>query len=143
MVGIDRIRTWASLIVMATGKGQPMEMLVIALVRAKMCEGLGQQLGADTPEKYFTMGLLSVLETLYGSSMEKLIGTLPLPDDILEALILEKGPMGAALSSVKAYEKGEWLQLKKLQLSPGTIREFYVEAIDWANHFSPMIDEPA
>jgi len=32
MVGIDRIRTWASLIVMAIGKGQPMEMLVIALV---------------------------------------------------------------------------------------------------------------
>ena len=143
MVGIDRIRTWASLIVMATGKDQPMEMLVIALVRAKMCEKLGQQLGADTPEKYFTMGLLSVLEALYGSSMEKLVGTLPLPDDVLEALILEKGAMGAALSSVKAYEKGEWLQLKKLQLSPGTIREFYVESIDWANHFSPMIDEQA
>lgn len=89
------------------------------------------------------MGLLSVLEALYGSSMEKLIGNLPLPDDILEALILEKGTMGAALSSVKAYEKGEWLQLKTLQLSPGTIRNFYVKAIDWANHFSPMIDEPA
>lgn len=143
MVGLDRIRTWASLIVMAIGKDQPMEMLVIALVRAKMCESLGQQLGADSPEKYFTMGLLSVLEALYGSSMEKLVGNLPLPDDILEALILEKGTMGTALSSVKAYEKGEWLQLKTLQLSPGTIRDFYVEAIDWANHFSPMIEEPA
>lgn len=143
MVGLDRIRTWASLIVMAIGKDQPMEMLVIALVRAKMCESLGQQLGADSPEKYFTMGLLSVLEALYGSSMEKLVGNLPLPDDILEALILEKGTMGTALRSVKAYEKGEWLQLKTLQLSPGTIRDFYVQAIDWANHFSPMIEEPA
>lgn len=143
LVGIDRIRTWASLIAMAIGKDQPTEMLVIALVRAKMCERLGQQLGADSPEKYFTMGLLSVLETLYGSSMESLVRNLPLPDDILEALILEKGTMGTALSSVKAYEKGEWLQLEQLQLSPGTIRDFYVEAIEWANHFSPMIDEPA
>ncbi|WNM63867.1 EAL and HDOD domain-containing protein [Candidatus Nitrospira neomarina] len=143
MVGLDRIRTWASLIVMASGENRPMEMLVIALVRAKMCESLGQQLGADSPEKYFTMGLLSVLEALYGSSMEKLVGNLPLPDDILEALILEKGTMGAALSSVKAYEKGEWLQLKTLQFTPGTIRDFYVQAIDWANHFSPMIDEAA
>jgi c-di-GMP phosphodiesterase len=143
MVGIDRIRTWASLIVMATGKDQPMEMLVIALVRAKMCERLGQHLGTDTPEKYFTMGLLSVLEALYGSSMEQFVGTLPLPEDILEAIILEKGLMGAALSSVRAYEKGEWWQLKKLQLSPDLIRKAYVEAIDWANHFSPMIDEPA
>ncbi|WNM57812.1 hypothetical protein [Candidatus Nitrospira allomarina] len=89
------------------------------------------------------MGLLSVLEALYGSPMEKLVGNLPPPDDILEALILEKGTMGAPLSNVKAYEKGEWLQLKSLQLTPGTIREFYVQAIDWANHFSPMIDEPA
>ncbi|HBP89035.1 MAG TPA: hypothetical protein DD706_15210, partial [Nitrospiraceae bacterium] len=101
------------------------------------------QLGADSPEKYFTMGLLSVLETLYGSPMEKLVRNLPLPDDLLEALTLEKGTMGMALSSVKAYERGEWLQLKQLQLTPRTIRDFYVEAIDWANHFSPMIDEPA
>ncbi|HNP29228.1 MAG: HDOD domain-containing protein [Nitrospira sp.] len=143
MVGMDRIRTWASLIVMAIGKDQPAEMLVIALVRAKMCESLGYQLGADSPEKYFTMGLLSVLETLYGSPMEKLVRNLPLPDDLLEALTLEKGTMGMALSSVKAYERGEWLQLKQLQLTPRTIRDFYVEAIDWANHFSPMIDEPA
>jgi EAL and modified HD-GYP domain-containing signal transduction protein len=62
MVGIDRIRNWATLIIMASGQTQTAEILVMALVRAKMCERLGQQLGAKAPEKYFTMGLLSVLE---------------------------------------------------------------------------------
>jgi len=143
LVGINRIRTWASLIVMAIGKDQPTEMLVIALVRAKMCECLGNQLGTEPPEKYFTMGLLSVLEALYESPMEDIVKNLPLPDDILEALILGKGTMGTVLRCVKAYENGEWLQLKPLQLTPGTIRDFYVEAIDWAHHFSPIIDEPA
>ncbi len=140
MVGIDRIRTWATLIIMATGKDQPIEMLVIALVRAKMCERLGERLGAHSPEKYFTMGLLSVLDALYDSAMENIVQNLPLPDDILEALASGTGTMGTVLNCVKAYEQGEWLELKHLQLPPATIRDFYLEAIDWANHFSSIID---
>jgi len=139
MVGIDRIRTWATLIIMATGKDQPTEMLVIALVRAKMCERLGHRLGTDSPEKFFTMGLLSVLDALYESSMEDIVKNLPLPEDILEGLTSETGSMGNVLHCVKAYEQGEWLELKHLQLAPATIRDFYLEAIDWANHFSPII----
>jgi EAL and modified HD-GYP domain-containing signal transduction protein len=142
MVGIDRIRTWATLIIMATGKDQPTELLVIALVRAKMCERLGHRLGAGSPEKFFTMGLLSVLEALYESSMEDIVKNLSLPDDILEGLTKEAGRMGNVLHCVKAYEQGEWLELKYLQLSPATIRDFYLEAIGWANHFSPIIDQP-
>ena len=140
MVGIDRIRTWATLIIMGTGENQPMEMLVIALVRAKMCEQLGQNLSTDSPEKYFTMGLLSVLDALFAASMEDIIKKLPLPDDILEALTSGTGPMGTVLNCVKAYEQGEWLELKHLHLPPATIRDFYVEAIDWANHFSSILD---
>ncbi len=139
MVGIDRIRTWATLIIMASGQTQTTEILVIALVRAKMCERLGQRLGASAPEKYFTMGLLSVLEALYESPMQDILDKLPLPEDIAEALSNGTGEMGMVLSSVKAYEEGEWMELKHLQLDPSVIRDLYLEAIDWANHFSPMI----
>lgn len=139
LVGIDRIRTWATLIIMASGQTQTTEILVIALVRAKMCERLGHRLGASSPEKYFTMGLLSVLEALYESPMEDIIDKLPLHKEIMEALIDGTGDMGMVLSCVKAYEEGEWMELKHLQLDPSVIRDFYLEAIDWANHFSPMI----
>jgi EAL and modified HD-GYP domain-containing signal transduction protein len=142
MVGIDRIRTWATLIIMATEKDQPMEMLVIALVRAKMCERLGQNRNPESPERYFTMGLLSVLDALYETSMEDIVQNLPLPEDILEALASGTGPMGTVLNCVKAYEQGEWLELKHLQLAPATIRDFYLEAIDWANHFSSITVNP-
>jgi c-di-GMP phosphodiesterase len=139
MVGMDRIRTWATLLTMATEKDRPTEILVIALVRAKMCEALGHRLGAESPEKYFTMGLLSVLDALYESPMGDIVQKLPLPDDVSEALTSGTGKMGAVLSCVKAYEQGEWLELKHLQLAPATIRDFYLEAINWANHFSPMM----
>jgi len=139
MVGIDRIRTWATLIIMASGQTQATEILIIALVRAKMCERLGHRLGASSPEKYFTMGLLSVLEALYESPMQDILEKLPLPEDIVEALINGTGEMGLVLSSVKAYEEGEWMELKHLQLEPSVIRDLYLEAVDWSNHFSPMI----
>ncbi len=139
MVGIDRIRTWATLIIMASGQTQAHEILVIALVRAKMCERLGDRLGAVAPEKFFTMGLLSVLEALYNSPMEGILEKLPLPDDIANALIFGEGEMGLVLSSVKAYESGHWMELKPLRLEPSTIRDFYLDAIDWANHFSPLV----
>ena len=139
MVGIDRIRTWATLIIMASDKTKAHEILVIALVRAKMCERLGHRLGSTTPEKFFTMGLLSVMDALYESSMSDILEKLPLPEDIMEALINKTGDMGLVLSCMKAYEEGEWMELKHLQLDPGIIRDYYLEAIDWANHFSPMI----
>jgi len=139
MVGIDRIRTWSTLIIMASGKTQATEILVIALVRAKMCERLGQRLGFPSPESYFTLGLLSVLEALYELPIEEILDKLSLTDDVVEALTKGTGKMGLVLSCVKAYEEGEWMELKHLQLEPSVIRDLYVEAVDWANHFSPMI----
>lgn len=139
MVGIDRIRTWATLIIMASGKEQPTEILIMALVRAKMCEYLGKTIGTPAQEKYFTMGLLSVLEALYEARMETILQNLPLPDDIIEALIHGTGQMGIVLGCVKAYELGEWTELKSLQLEPAMIRDFYIESIDWANTFSPIV----
>jgi c-di-GMP phosphodiesterase len=139
MVGIDRIRTWATLIVMASDKTKAHEILVIALVRAKMCEQLGHQLGATTPEKYFTMGLLSVMDTLYDLPMPDIMKKLPLSEDIVKALINGTGDMGMVLSCMKAYEEGEWMELKHLQLDPAIIRDDYLEAIDWSNQFSPVL----
>ena len=138
MVGLTRIRTWATLFIMSSEQTHATEILVIALVRAKMCERLGHRLGADSSEQYFTMGLLSVLEALYESPIQDIIEILPLHEDIIEALINGSGVMGQVLSCVRAYEEGEWLELKYLQIEPSVIRDFYLEAIDWANHFSPM-----
>ena len=139
MVGMDRIRTWATLIVMASDKTKAHEILVVALVRAKMCEQLGHQLGATTPEKYFTMGLLSVMDALYDLPMVDIMEKLPLHEDVEEALINGTGDMGMVLSCMKAYEEGEWMELKHLQLDPAIIRDYYLEAIDWSNRFSPMV----
>lgn len=125
---------------MATGKDQPTELLIMALVRAKMCESIGKIIGTPASEKYFTLGLLSVLEALYEASMETILQHLPLPDDITGALTNGTGEMGSVLGCVKAYESGDWMELKCLQLEPAVIRDLYIESIDWANTFSPLVE---
>jgi EAL and modified HD-GYP domain-containing signal transduction protein len=85
------------------------------------------------------MGLLSVLDALYESPIQDIVDKLPLPDDTKEALVYGTGEMGMVLTCVRAYEEGEWMELKHLQLDPAIIREIYLASIDWANHFSPMI----
>ena len=71
--------------------------------------------------------------------MQEILDKLPLPEDRQDALVHGTGELGLVLSYVKAHEAGEWMELKHLQLKPSIIRDFYLESIDWANHFSPMI----
>jgi len=40
MVGTDRLRLWASLLMLARIEGKPVELFVTAIVRARMCEQL-------------------------------------------------------------------------------------------------------
>ena len=73
--------------------------------------------------------------------MEVILQNLPLPKEVAEALAFGTGTMGSMLHCVKAYEQGDWLELKHLRLAPSTIRDIYLEAIEWANHFSPVMDK--
>jgi EAL and modified HD-GYP domain-containing signal transduction protein len=79
------------------------------------------------------------MDALYDLPMPDIMKNLPLSEDILDALINGTGDMGLVLSCMKAYEEGEWMELKHLQMDPAMIRDYYLEAIDWSNHFSPMI----
>ena len=71
--------------------------------------------------------------------METILEKLPLPLDIIEALLKGSGQLGTVLTAVKAYEQGEWMALKSLQLEPSIIRDYYIQSIDWAHTFSPIM----
>lgn len=62
MVGMDRIRLWASLLVFSKMEDRPRELMITAMVRAAMCERLGASADEGPREMFFTVGLLSVLD---------------------------------------------------------------------------------
>src|SRR5262249_44955297 len=108
MLGQDRIRTWASLILLSSVDDKSTHIVLAGAVRARMCEQLARFMGESEPDKAFLVGLLSVLDALLGQSMEQILPTLPLQQDIVDALMHQKGKLGDILKCATEYERRNW-----------------------------------
>ena len=98
MVGIERVRNWASLLLFSKIEDKPRELAITASVRARMCESLAEASGQH-PQTGFTVGLFSVLDAVLDRPMAQALDLLPLSDEICDALIDYRGPLGAVLKS--------------------------------------------
>jgi c-di-GMP phosphodiesterase len=87
-----------------------------------MCE----KLGGDAADAHFTVGLFSVADALLDAPMDDVLETLPFSDEIRDALLTREGPKGELLSTVMAYEQGEF------PAAGGELAGAYGEALDWA-----------
>jgi EAL and modified HD-GYP domain-containing signal transduction protein len=108
-------------------------MVLLTLVRAKMCELLAVASGQKSPENYFTAGLISAIDIIMERELPELIEPLPLTKEIKEALLHHKGAVGEALSCVLAYEVSDFDNAVFQQLDANDIMTAQVGAIDWAN----------
>ena len=130
--GMDMLRHWASLLVMASVDGKPKAIMESALVRARMCEGLARACDEKEPDSFFTVGLFSILDALLDAPMETIVAPLPFSSAIKDALIKGKGTQGSALSCVCAYEQCHWEGVEFRHLPRAEIGRIYLESIEWA-----------
>ena len=64
------------------------EVIRISLTRGKMCESIVQlRKKSSTKAGYFMTGMFSLMDTITGAPMEKLLKDLPISDDICQALM--------------------------------------------------------
>ena len=136
MIGIERIRVWASLLMVAKMEDKPRELMTTAIVRAAMCERLATSAKAGRRETFFTVGLLSLLDALLDLPMVKAVDKLPLSDEVCDALLRHEGRLGQALSCVLAYERGDWDQVQFEGLPGMTVRAHYLDSVGWARRIS-------
>jgi EAL and modified HD-GYP domain-containing signal transduction protein len=128
-LGINNIRTWATLISLANIEDTRSDLITIALVRAKMCELLAVAKGLDLKESSYTVGLLSVLDAMTQNPMEEVLKHLSLSDEINTALLTHEGPLGRILDCVLAYERCDWDSLDTFGLEPNQIGDAYLSAL--------------
>ena len=131
LLGLTQIKNWLTLLCLCGLREKPEALLSTALVRARMCELIAQAEGLSSYNKFYTVGLFSVLDALLDLPMDKVLEALPLADDVAQALRNYDGSLGTALRCVVAYEKGDWSEVSWLSLDEAAIRNAYVEAIDW------------
>ncbi|HLQ76591.1 MAG TPA: HDOD domain-containing protein [Terriglobia bacterium] len=130
MVGLDHIRTLSSMVMLSSLEDKPRELLKTSVIRARMCQLLG-----EGPSRkygvYFTAGLFSTLDAFLNCSMETALELLPLSDEIREALLAGKGPIGNVLAAVLAFEQADWGALDKIGIDSLKVASSYLDAIRW------------
>lgn len=134
LIGINTIKNWVSLLLLARIDDKPKELMRTALIRARMCELLAEvHSHRDERDQYFTCGLFSVLDALMDHPMEELLVDLPLSDTVKSALLENTGELGAVLTEVLNYEKGAWQKLADSGIPSSEYRNCYLQAVMWAD----------
>ncbi|MCG8432620.1 MAG: HDOD domain-containing protein [Gammaproteobacteria bacterium] len=109
VMGRDNLASWASLIALSSINTGPVEILRIALTRAKACEHLARKTKfSEEAESFFTVGMFSALDILMQCPLEELIAPLPLNSEVTNAILRHGGDRGAALKCVLAYEEAKF-----------------------------------
>ena len=134
LVGQRTIASWVSVWAMAGLNAAPSEVATMAMMRARMCEVLGDAIDGSG-DRLFLLGLCSLLETMLGTPMAHALEHLPLADDIHAALLGADSPGRSLLDTVIAYERGDWLRAEllaaDLKLPPSALAGAYAEALHW------------
>jgi c-di-GMP phosphodiesterase len=138
LLGLENARRWATLSVLASVDDKPTELTLTALTRARFCELAGEELGLAGGAELFTLGLFSVIDALMDTPMQDVVESLPLADDMREALVHRRGPLGELLEAATAREHGEAAAAREHGETGAAAviphaDELYLRSVIWAN----------
>ena len=104
-MGMNRLKLWISMILMAEVDEKPAALMETSLIRAKFCEILAEHSG-HKPEKnsFFLVGLFSTLGAYFNLPQSEVLDELPLADYLKEAMLEHEGSVGKALWIAKQFE---------------------------------------
>jgi EAL and modified HD-GYP domain-containing signal transduction protein len=133
LIGGRTVRRWTTLLMLAEAHGHAHELLVTALVRARLCEMLAETdpHSPAEPDRAFTVGLFSVADALLHTPLPQLLNGLPFDERVVDALLEQSGPEGQLLSAVLAYERGRFSDTAEHH-DLGKLSRAYYDAVAWA-----------
>ncbi|MCW9030891.1 MAG: HDOD domain-containing protein [Gammaproteobacteria bacterium] len=139
MLGLNTIRNLANLMLLSKIDDKPHDLLVLAIIRARMCEELGSNIDIKMKDIFFTAGLFSVIDALMENSMEEIVSQLPLSTILKDALLKQEGIVGEALKCCIAFERADWENIQFQKLDEITIQKAYFDAVIWSNNAMTMV----
>ena len=143
-LGFQTVASLATLLAMSASSNKPSDLITTALVRARACESLAKFHKLQDGGKYFTVGLLSVVDAVLNTTMTDVLSKLPLDSEINAALMnpAEGGALGTVLTAVNAFEEGHWEQLAK-DFPLEEVNLAYQDAVAWATELRSGLDQAA
>ena len=144
-LGMDALRSLASLLVVSGLSDKPDALRDFALERAKFCELLGRKVKEAEASVFYSVGLLSTMDAYFDQPLEEILGNMSLRPDVKAALLDREGELGAVLALVERVQRGEleaivWDRLADFDLSPQVVNELYMEVIQWQRQVSVELE---
>jgi EAL and modified HD-GYP domain-containing signal transduction protein len=139
LLGLDEVKKWFNLIIVnELADDDDLEVIRVSLIRAKFGELIAKSLGVeDEKNRFFLMGLFSMIDVLMNQDLENLLEELPLAQEIKDGLLGVDGLYNEVYDLIMTYEQGDWDNfstfLNKNELSGEKIKESYLEAVKWSN----------
>jgi EAL and modified HD-GYP domain-containing signal transduction protein len=136
VVGEETFRRIATVAIASElNSGQTPEILRLAFVRARFCE-LAARCCTLAPSEQFLLGLVSLFPAMLGVSMEDLVQSLPLREEVRLALTGTANRERSLLHWLECHERGDWDGCDEIFqcncFNPEQILKCYVDAVVWA-----------
>ena len=140
LLGLNQVRNLAMLLTLSVSESVNSELVTLGATRARMSRNLTSD--PSMKDSAFTVGLLSVTDTMYGTAMEELLADLPVDREITEALTEGTGPLARTLALAIACERGDIDTLVEMAGSDvDVVLGHHAEAIAWADGFRAEVGE--
>jgi EAL and modified HD-GYP domain-containing signal transduction protein len=141
LMGYAPLYRWLTvLLATASTSGFSPVLMETAVVRGRLTELLGAKaLGKGEGENLFVAGMFSLLDLLIGLPMEKVLTTIQLPDNVVDALLNRGGIYGPYLALAEACELHSDLVASlaaSLDLTPMEVNKAHLSALAWAQSVS-------
>ena len=136
ILGERETRRWIRLVTLVSAAMQRSTDLVLsALVRARFCELLTQNLSRTTSDP-FLLGLMSMMDAILEIPTVRVLEMIPLDQRTKKVLLGGEGPERAIYQLMLAQEAGDWEHVRtfaaELKVSESETGELWWQAMQWA-----------
>ncbi len=150
MVGRHRLRRWLQILVYAepgAGGGASSPLLTLAATRGRLLELITQTIRPNdttAADVAFTVGMMSLIDVLFGVPMEKVLEGLAVTPDVRAALMARQGLYGDMLRLAESIEhvEDDAPQVRKLLARLGISAEEFnalqMKAFEWCASIADM-----
>jgi len=106
LLGYQRLKRWLALLLATASKDVNLRPVMFAAVRRgllmeELVAGNGDE---EMRSEMFICGVFSLLDRMFQESFAKLLGSIPVPERVYQALVKSEGPFQPYLAMVKAAE---------------------------------------
>jgi len=140
ILGWRRLQSWVALLLIADKGRGSQEGITNALIRARMCELMAKDIDPSASDEAFTVGMVSSFDLLLGMPLEEVLESLPLADDIRDALLNGSGTLGPLVADVCDYLTGHHETATRCGLPEQAFSNMALRALLWAVELSSVLD---